>query len=198
MSKHPRLQDGTEPEDSRLARWSERKARSRLDKDVPADEKTEDDGGEELPQKGDEDMPPVETLDEHSDVSEFFSPCVSDRLRTAALRKFFHSPVFNIVDGLDDYDDDFTSFKALGDIVTADMRHRMEMEAKAREEERAGQVSAAEEGEDAREPVNTPPEQEQDEAVSGTEAEVSDPEEERDKSEKMVRDDTQLSGDDVA
>ena len=85
----------------------------------------------------DEDMPPLESLDEASDYSGFLSPGVSEGLRRRALRKLFTSAVFNVPDGLDDYDDDFTSFQALGDIVTSDMKHRAEMEM-----ERAKQAQA--------------------------------------------------------
>ena len=42
-----------------------------------------------------------------------------------------------MVDGLDDYDDDFTAFEALGDLVTADMRHERAREAERLAEERA-------------------------------------------------------------
>ena len=85
----------------------------------------------------DEDMPSLAILDENSDYSGFLSPGVSERLRRRALRKLFASAVFNVPDGLDDYDDDFTNFEALGDIVTSDMRHQAEVE-----EERARQVQA--------------------------------------------------------
>ena len=85
----------------------------------------------------DEDMPPLASLDENSDYSGFLSPGVSEALRRRALRKLFSSAVFNVPDGLDDYDDDFTSFAALGDIVTSDMKHQAEMEA-----ERAKQAQA--------------------------------------------------------
>ena len=85
----------------------------------------------------DEDMPPLESLDENSDYSGFLSSGVSESLRRRALRKLFSSAVFNIPDGLDDYDDDFTSFAALGDIVTSDMKHQAEVEA-----ERAKQAQA--------------------------------------------------------
>ena len=77
----------------------------------------------------DEDMPPLDSLDEGSDYSGFLSPGVSEGLRRRALRKLFMSAVFNVPDGLDDYDEDFTSFQALGDIVTSDMKHQAEMEA---------------------------------------------------------------------
>jgi hypothetical protein len=77
----------------------------------------------------DADMPPLDSLTEDSDYSGFLSPKVSEALRKQALRKLFQSPVFNIRDGLDDYDDDFTSFAKLGDILTADMHHQIEREA---------------------------------------------------------------------
>lgn len=78
----------------------------------------------------DEDMPALDSLDEDSDYSDFLSPGVSDKLRKLALQKLFHGQSFNICDGLDDYDEEFTSFEKLGDIVTADMRFQLEEEAK--------------------------------------------------------------------
>ena len=75
----------------------------------------------------------------------FFSPKVSEALRKQALRKLFGCSGFNIRDGLDDYDDDFTQFETLGDIITADMRHQMEMESRRRLEQLAEQETANEE-----------------------------------------------------
>ena len=85
----------------------------------------------------DEDMPSLDSLDQHSDYSGFLSSGVSEGLRRRALRKLFSSAVFNVPDGLDDYDDDFTSFAALGDIVTSDMKHQAEMEAERAKQARA-------------------------------------------------------------
>ena len=85
----------------------------------------------------DEDMPPLDSLGEDSDYSGFLSPGVTEGLRRRALRKLFTSAVFNVPDGLDDYDDDFTSFQALGDIVTSDMKHQAEMEAERAKQARA-------------------------------------------------------------
>ena len=79
----------------------------------------------------DEDMPPIETLDENSDFSGFFSPKVSDTLRRQALRKLFHFQQFNITDGLNDYDEDYTKFEKLGNTVTHDMKRLLERETKA-------------------------------------------------------------------
>ena len=44
------------------------------------------------------------------------------------------NPSAYIVDGLDEYAEDFTTFEPLGDIVTADMRHMIELEAKKKAE----------------------------------------------------------------
>lgn len=76
----------------------------------------------ELP-PGDEDMPPLESLDENSDFSGFMSPRVSAALRKQALRKLFRSPKFNVISELDDYIDDYRNYPALGDIMTSDMKH---------------------------------------------------------------------------
>ena len=82
----------------------------------------------EAPPLTDADMPDIDSLTEDSDFSPFMSAGVSDELRNLALRKLFHAPVFNIRDGLDEYDDDFTQFEKLGSIITSDMKHRLEME----------------------------------------------------------------------
>jgi hypothetical protein len=135
-------------DDTFLSRWARRKRVARSGADPDARESDESLDGEmpvapapdagETPTPGeesqpleltDEDMPPVNSIDENTDMSGFFSPKVSRAVKKAALKKFFHSPAFNIVDGLDDYDDDFTTFAALGDIVTSDMRSQMELEA---------------------------------------------------------------------
>jgi ferredoxin len=65
-------------------------------------------------------------LDEESNFSAFWSPAVSEELRKRALRRLFHSQALNQRDGLDDYDDDYRSFKPMEDMVTAHRRHQME------------------------------------------------------------------------
>ena len=112
------------------ARWSRRKLESKTDLGiVEKSVSSEQDADEEpaVPALTDADMPALETLHDDSDYSGFLSPEVSDKLREVALRKLFHGKAFNIVDGLDDYDDDFITGLPLGDIVTADMRHQAEV-----------------------------------------------------------------------
>lgn len=98
--------------------------------------------------KTDDDMPPIEQLTEKSDYSDFLSPGVSDVLRKQALRKMFHMPSMNIVDGLDDYAEDFNDFTALGDIITHEMQRMFDREKEkarlAAEAELAAESEAAE------------------------------------------------------
>lgn len=155
MSKRPSTTDPSVTEDGDgdafLSRWARRKrvARGggdpdRVAVDSPATEDARDPaespvaetaaGDSQPAELSDEDMPPLESIDGDTDMSGFFSPQVSQAVKKAALRKFFHSPAFNIVDGLDDYDDDFRNFEALGDIITSDMRGQMEREAEKAKE----------------------------------------------------------------
>lgn len=150
------MADVEEKEGGFLARWSERKIRIRggidpggvpsgpgADPAVASEEEATE--AEDAPVLTDADMPTLESLDEGSDYSGFLSPGVSEELRRKALSTLFHSAGFNIADGLDDYDEDFTKFLPLGDIITSDMRHQMEEAAKGllADEERVAEVDDA-------------------------------------------------------
>lgn len=67
-------------------------------------------------------------MDERSDYSPFLSPKVSRGLRRRALRKLFGMPRFQSSDGLNDYDEDYRHFTALGDMITHEMHRRLETE----------------------------------------------------------------------
>lgn len=122
-----------------FSRWSRRKLAVKEQDDPAQTADTELAPEEQLPEAvepaepeppllTDADMPDIDTLTEESDYSPFMSHGVSEELRKLALRKMFRASVFNVRDGLDEYDDDFTTFEKLGDVVTADMKHRIEME----------------------------------------------------------------------
>ncbi len=125
-----------------LGRWSDRKSQatkeenrqteSMVSGEISRDRDTsrEPEGSENKPVLTDQDMPALESLDESSDYSGFLSPGVSDALRKAALRKLFNTPVCKALDGLNDYDDDYTHFEPLGDTITAEMSYRADLEAK--------------------------------------------------------------------
>ena len=104
--------------------------------DEPARERADDAAEAEAPavgdaetreHKGDEDMPPLESIDEGGSVAEFFSPRVSQGLRRAALRRLFAQSRLPVGDDLDDYAGDYTNLTKLGDLVTNEMRHRFEV-----------------------------------------------------------------------
>jgi hypothetical protein len=106
----------------------------------------------------DADMPPLESMDQDSDYSPFLSRGVSPDLRQAALRQLFRQPKFNVETCLDDFQDDYVNFQPLGDIVTADMRHQMEVEARrvaARLAQAAGEPEAATLGQPGHPPVDS-------------------------------------------
>ncbi len=155
-------------QESFLTRWSRRKTLSRQGEELPepakdvdgvqqeaspeteqrsptaedalAERAVEDTG---LPEEAAPELPPLESLGENSDYSAFLGEGVPADVKQKALRKLFHSPKFNIRDGLDDYDWDFSNPEPLGDIITAEMRYRVE-----RELERLAGLDEGEEGEE--------------------------------------------------
>lgn len=176
--------------ESVLSRWSRRKLAAReREVNSPAlaelpesTELSESDESEianlntpepDAPLLTDADMPDIDTLTEESDFSPFMSPGVSDELRKLALRRMFQGSFFNIRDGLDEYDDDYTKFEKLGDVVTSDMKHRIEIEQqKLREklEAESGQGELLEEGEiDERQTESIPTDEEAEFASRETE-----------------------------
>lgn len=134
-------------QESFLARWSQRKIQARKGVELPEAEHglvgdaVEDPSDTTAPEPVERtadlpdgaadaapELPPIESLGEDSDYSVFLSSDVSADVQRKALRKLFQSPKFNVRDGLDDYDLDFTNPEPLGEIITAEMRHRMRTE----------------------------------------------------------------------
>ncbi len=121
-----------DPEEDFFRRWSRLKSnpgtdRSALDSHLEEAQSMQGGGQAKIPEEQtDADMPSLESLNEDSDYSMFFSSKVSEELRQLALRKLFGSSKFNLKDGLDDYDEDFKGFRALGDMLTSDMRYHIE------------------------------------------------------------------------
>jgi len=142
LRRVPSLDEDARPGESFLQRFHRRKTEARQNAVEPTAATPPDSApphpavAAPVPQQDltDADMPPLESLTVDSDYSGFLAEKVSEGLRRAALRKLFHSTEFNVLDELDDYAEDFTTFSALGDLVTADMRHRLEVEAKKRAE----------------------------------------------------------------
>ncbi len=135
--------------ESRLHRWSKQKTQA-LEEDSKPDHpqpdetldsqavtQTEEENQEEreAEEKTPVELPPLESLDDDSDYSMFMSEEVDEKIKKLALRRLFKAAIFNVRDGLNDYDDDFTTFEELGDIVTSDMKYHAERK-KAEEEAR--------------------------------------------------------------
>jgi len=115
-------------EENFAKRWSRLKQESLEDPSESQSALPQQSEGDSEKVLTDEDMPDIETLTPDSDYAGFFSPEVSESLRRLALRKLFQGAEFNIRDGLDDYDQDFTSFTKLAGVITADMKHRLALE----------------------------------------------------------------------
>lgn len=112
--------------DGFLRRWSRLK-REVEDSDQPLEAERERPARDH----DDDSVPPLGSLSFDSDFSPFLSDRVSEMVRRQALRKLFHMPAMNVVDGLDDYAEAFNNFEPLGAVVTHEMRRQLEREAKA-------------------------------------------------------------------
>ena len=140
-------------EETFLARWSRRKSDLQHEEPGAAADSTDaviqpEQATDQEPVLTDEDMQPIDSLNSDSDYAPFLSSGVSDDLRLQALRKLFNQPEFNINDGLNDYDEDFTQLPGLGNLVTHEMKRMLKRELEAEKpavqspDECAGEVEA--------------------------------------------------------
>jgi len=98
-----------------LSRWSRRKR--------AADEAAAEATPPAQPEAGPPELPPIDSLTPESDFSAFMHKQVDEKLRRAALAKLFSDPAFNVLDGLDDYADDYTQLEALAEGAAAGLEH---------------------------------------------------------------------------
>ncbi len=103
-----------------LRRWSRRKRAARNSAEEPdapdakeqpvePEEAPEDRPESEAAKVDVEDLPDIDTLTAESDFTPFMKPGVPTALKNRALRKLWRvNPVFGHLDGLNDYDGDFT------------------------------------------------------------------------------------------
>jgi hypothetical protein len=114
--------------ESVLSRWSRRK----LDKQATTEHE------KVLPvQQEPEPVPSSEQqIDDETELPIWQQLDVDPEVKRAALSRLFHQPEFNVVDRMNEYDDDFTSFASLGSIVTHEMKHMLRLaEQKTRPDE---------------------------------------------------------------
>jgi uncharacterized protein DUF3306 len=70
-------------------------------------------------------LPPVDSLKGlASDYKEFLDPAVDENLRRSALKKLFHDPHFNVMDGLDVYIDDYSKADPIPESMLKDLLAR--------------------------------------------------------------------------
>ncbi|MDX1576289.1 MAG: DUF3306 domain-containing protein, partial [Kiloniellales bacterium] len=122
-------------ETSFLTRWSRRKRDPDREPDPTAAPDKVDQGPDRVPAPRDDadieeaagdpeviaKLPDIESLDETSDFAPFMAEGVPEILRRRALRKLWRlNPVFANLDGLNDYDEDFTdAATVLSELKTA-------------------------------------------------------------------------------
>lgn len=110
-----------------LQRWSQRKHQDQQIGSGPqttSESSTTDAGATPPAPVREEDLPPIESLHEDSEVSMFLGDSISETLRRQALRKLFHMGKFNVCDGLDDYADDYNVFQTLSDALDSQQQLR--------------------------------------------------------------------------
>ncbi|MGW8270111.1 MAG: DUF3306 domain-containing protein [Burkholderiales bacterium] len=98
-----------------LSRWSRRKRTAR--------QPTAEPKSPARPETPPPELPPIDSLTPESDFSAFMHEQVDEKLRRAALRKLFSDPALNVVDGLDDYAEDFNQLETLAAGAAAGLEH---------------------------------------------------------------------------
>lgn len=108
-----------ENNESVLSRWSRRKldkqAATEQEKVLPVQQKSESAPTSEQHIVDETALPIWQQLD------------VDPEAKRSALSRLFRQPEFNVVDRMNEYDEDFTSFASLGGIVTHEMKHMLKL-----------------------------------------------------------------------
>ena len=113
-----------------LSRWSDRKLHKPDKKEAPGEEQPSSADLKDTPAAAESEQKPDEEKDNTgaaAAVPIWQRDDVDAGTRKQALRELFHKPQFNVRDGLNEYDDDFTQFAGLGDIVTHEMKRMMNL-----------------------------------------------------------------------
>ncbi len=135
-----------------VRRWSRLKQEDDRGKEQPVAEPASKSASPELTRASPEagaaeatpaELPDIESLDKDSDFTVFLKAGVPEYLRKRALRKLWRSdPTFAIIDGLDDYDDDFTLLFTDAAVKAAKTAYEAGKRAVTPEEEGAGPETA--------------------------------------------------------
>lgn len=133
-----------------LSRWSKRKL-------TPEDERVESEKKSELEQAThtDDTSKQVEKSDseQQAEIPIWQQKDADPLLKKQALKDLFQQSEFGTLDGLNEYDEDYTSFTGLGKVVTREMKRMLELaEQKTRPEAEQGEQAV----DDATPPVEQP------------------------------------------
>lgn len=107
--------------ESFLSRWS------RLKHEAASAPGTESALPADAVQAQEQELPPLDSLDFSSDFSRFLRSKAEEGVKRAALKKLFHSPHFNQMDGLDVYVDDYNAFVPLTEEMLPDLAHARDL-----------------------------------------------------------------------
>ncbi|HMZ85015.1 MAG TPA: DUF3306 domain-containing protein [Rhodocyclaceae bacterium] len=72
-------------------------------------------------------LPSVDSLGFDSDFTGFLQAKVDGKLKQAALKKLFHLPHFNQMDGLDVYIDDYNTFEPIPESMLRELNHAQDL-----------------------------------------------------------------------
>lgn len=108
-----------------LSRWSRRKLESPKEEAAPpAAAPGAEPPWAAAPVPAKPDLPPVDSLQGFaSEYKDFLRPGVDEKLRTAALKKLFRDPHFNVMDGLDVYIDDYSKPDPIPEAMLRTLQH---------------------------------------------------------------------------
>jgi Protein of unknown function (DUF3306) len=109
--------------ESPLARWSRLKRESARETDAPKPAPNSAAPAQPAAEPRAPDLPPVDQLTPDSDFSGFMDPRVDERLRRLALKKLFSDPRLNVVDGLDDFAEDYSLLEDVSQELVAKLEH---------------------------------------------------------------------------
>jgi hypothetical protein len=143
--------------DNFISRWSRRKIESRKAEHKPDETRPSQEPAPAAVSKAGaaaspadtpvpRELPPVDSLQGlASEYKDFLRPGVDPKLRQAALKKLFHDPHFNVMDGLDTYIDDYSKPDPIpeGMLKSLKQANRMIFPEEAAERDRELEAEAA-------------------------------------------------------
>lgn len=103
-------------------------------------------------------LPPVDTLKGlASEYKDFLRPGVDEKLRQSALKKLFHDPHFNVMDGLDTYIDDYSKPDPIPEEMLKSLKQANRLLFPEEVAEEDGEIQAGAAGTGVASPGSAPP-----------------------------------------